>query len=90
LAPPSRYERYSRRIGNDHLPKTDEARQALAATIGADGQFLLKAIDASPAHEWLGKIPAVQTLRRVWAEQYAERDDDWSGVLSTRCLLQRR
>jgi transposase len=82
LAPPSWYERYSRRIENYHVPKTDEARHALAGTIGGDGQFLLKAIDAAPAQEWLGKIPAVQTLRRVWAEQYVERDDRlvWRAV----------
>ena len=38
LAPPVWYERYGRRIENDPLPKTDAARQALAAMIGADGQ----------------------------------------------------
>ncbi len=72
LAPPVWYERYGRRIENYHLPKSDAARQALAATIGADGQFLLKAVDATTEHDWLGKVPAVQTLRRVWAEQYIE------------------
>lgn len=45
LAPLAWYERYSRRVENYHLPKTDEARQALAATIAADGQHLLKAIE---------------------------------------------
>ncbi|MFZ0254993.1 MAG: transposase [Gammaproteobacteria bacterium] len=74
LAPPAWYERYSRRIENYHLPKTDAARQALAATIGADGKRLLKAIDAATEHGWLGKIPAVQTLRRVWTEQYIEAE----------------
>jgi transposase len=72
LAPPVWYERYGRRIENYHLPKTEEARQALAATIGADGQCLLNAM-AEPA--WMEKIPAVQTLRRVWAEQYVVVED---------------
>lgn len=73
LAPPVWYERYGRRIENYHLPKTDAARQALAATIGADGRVLLEAIDAAAdEHGWLGKVPAVQTLRRVWMEQYIE------------------
>ena len=75
LAPPVWYERYGRRIENDHWPKSAAARQALAATIGADGQFLLKAGDATTEHGWLGKVPAVQTLRRVWAEQSVEVDD---------------
>ncbi len=72
LAPPVWYERYGHRIENYHLPKSAAARQALVATIGADGQFLLKAVDATTEHGWLGKVPAVQTLRRVWAEQYIE------------------
>ena len=72
LAPPVWYEHYGRRIENYHLPKTDAARQALAAMIGADGQLLLEAIDAADEHGWLGKVPAVQTLRRAWAEQYID------------------
>ena len=72
LAPPEWYERYGRRVENYALPKTDAARQALAATIGADGQCLLKAVDATTEHGWLGKVPAVQTLRRVWVEHYIE------------------
>lgn len=72
LAPPAWYERYGRRIENYHLPKTDAARQALAALIGIDGRLLLEAIDAATEHGWLGKVPAVQTLRRVWAEQYID------------------
>ena len=46
-APPAWYERYARRIENYHLPKTDAARQALAALIGTDGRLLLNAIDAA-------------------------------------------
>jgi transposase len=74
LAPPEWYERYGRRVENYSLPKTDAARQALAATIGCDGQRLLEAIDTADEHRWLEKVPAVQTLRRVWAEQYIERE----------------
>ena len=46
LAPPEWYDRYAHRVENYQLPKTDAARQALAAVIGADGQVLLHAIDA--------------------------------------------
>jgi transposase len=72
LVPPEWYDRYAHRVENYQLPKTDAARQALAAIIGADGQVLLHAIDAASAPPWLREIPAVQTLRRVWAEQYVE------------------
>jgi transposase len=46
LAPPVWYERYGRRVENYPLPKPETERQALAATMGADGQQLLKAIKA--------------------------------------------
>jgi transposase len=72
LAPPEWYERYAHRVENYQMPKTDAARKALAAVIGVDGQVLLQALDAASALPWLREIPAVQTLRRVWAEQYVE------------------
>ena len=72
LAPPEWYDRYSHRVENYHLPKTDEARKALAAVIGADGQTLLDAIDAAIDQPWLREVPAVKTLRQVWVEQYTE------------------
>jgi transposase len=74
LAPPEWYERYAHRVENYQMPKTDTARKALAAVIGADGQQLLQAIDAAVEQPWLQEIPAVQLLRRVWAEQYVEVD----------------
>ncbi|HSA47608.1 MAG TPA: hypothetical protein P5552_14045 [Candidatus Competibacteraceae bacterium] len=74
LTPPEWYERYGRRVENYSLAKTDAARQALAATIGGDGQRLLEAIDTADEHRWLEQVPAVQTLRRVWAEQSIERE----------------
>jgi transposase len=80
LAPPEWYDRYSSRVENYHLPKTDTARQALATVMGADGQTLLTAIDAAVDQPWLREVPAVQTLRRVWAEQYL----DVHGTLSWR------
>ena len=71
-APTEWYLRYGTRIDNYHLPKPDSERQALAATIGADGFQLLQMIDAATELPWLPEVPAVQTLRRVWAEQYTD------------------
>jgi transposase len=42
----------------------------LARVIAADGERLLAAVDAATDQPVLGQIPTVQTLRRVWAEQY--------------------
>src|SRR5438477_10612107 len=70
LAPPEWYQRYGRRVENYHLPKTDAAREELARGIAADGERLLAAVDAATDQPVLAQIPAVLTLRRVWAEQY--------------------
>jgi transposase len=80
LAPLEWYDRYAHRVENYQMPKTDAARKAFAAVIGADGQALLQAIDAASEQPWLQEVPAVQTLRRVWAEQYIEVN----GTLSWR------
>jgi transposase len=74
LAPAEWYERYARRVENYRLPKTEAARQELAAAIGADGCALLEAIDRATGLPRLAQIPAVQALRRVWTEQYVERE----------------
>jgi transposase len=71
-AAPEWFDRYGRRTENYHLPKTAAARETLAATIGADGQQLLQAVEAATGLPWLREVPAVQTLRQVWAEQYTD------------------
>jgi transposase len=66
------YARYGRRIDNYQLPKAASQRHALAATIGADGRCLLTAVDAATDHPELRELPAIATLRQVWAEQYTD------------------
>jgi transposase len=72
LAPLEWDDRYSSRVENYHLPKTEEARRALAVVLGADGQTLLRAIAAAVDQPWLREVPAVKTLQQVWAEQFIE------------------
>ena len=74
IAPAAWYERYGRRVENYRLPKTEAARQALAATIGDDGRQLLSAIDAAKEQPELAQLAAVQVLRQVWATQYITED----------------
>ena len=78
---PDWLERYSERIEDYHLPKSKRKRTERAILYGEDGFRLLNAIfdDASPA--WLRQIPAVETLRRVWIQQYYCCDNKihWRG-----------
>src|SRR3982751_1787300 len=64
------FRRYGRRVENYHLPKTDAAREEMARVIAADGERLLAAVDAASDQPVLAQLPAVATLRRLWAEQY--------------------
>jgi transposase len=66
--------RYGRRSEEDRLPKKREEREALAAAIGADGVALLAAMEAGDAPAWLREVPAVETLRRVWEQNYLRTD----------------
>src|SRR5512142_1281723 len=70
LAPAEWYRRYGRRVENYHLPKTDTAREEMARGLAAYVEKLLAAVDAATDQPVLAQIPAVVTLRRVWAEQY--------------------
>lgn len=47
--------------------------------IGTDGDRLLSAIYAEDAPYWLREVPAVETLRRVWLQQYYIKERGVSG-----------
>ncbi|MBC9180210.1 IS1182 family transposase [Pseudoroseomonas ludipueritiae] len=70
-AQPVWFERYARRIEDYRLPKSQEKREALALEVGADGFFLLDALDGAGAPLAAREIPMVQTLRDVWRIHYA-------------------
>jgi transposase len=70
FAPDEWYERYAHRIEEYRLPKGKEKRTAVVETIGADGSALLDAIFSTPELHWLLHVPAVETLRRVWVQQF--------------------
>jgi len=68
--PAAWYERYARRFEEYRLPPKKEDRYALAEQMGADGRHLLQMLDAETAWGWLREVPAVQTLRSVWIQQF--------------------
>jgi transposase len=74
-ADPEWPDRYGRPFEEWRLPKGEGPRKALGEEIGRDGHRLLAAAYDPSAPEWLRELPAVQTLRRAWVNQfYAEGD----------------
>jgi transposase len=68
-------QRYVRRLDDHRLPKSKEARQGEGEKIGADGHELLDAIYSEDAPAWLHEVPAVETLRRVWLQNFFHDQD---------------
>jgi transposase len=68
--PPAWFERYGRRIEDYRLPRGKEARQAYAVQVGVDGLQLLADLWDPSAPSDLRGLPAVETLRRIWIQQY--------------------
>lgn len=64
------YEQYGKRLDEFRMPKEQTERDALAQKVGKDGWRLLEAIYAQQNSTLLSKIPAVETLRQVWLQQY--------------------
>ncbi len=67
--------RYQRRSDEERLPKGKEAQRELADQIGRDGTELLDAVSAADAPAWLPEVPAVETLRRIWVQNYLRTED---------------
>lgn len=78
---PEWVDRYSRRGEEFRLPQKPKEREAFVEQVGADGYSLLDAVFAPESPEWLRKVEAVETLRRVWIEQYqlVEGRAQWRG-----------
>ncbi len=69
-AKPEWVDRYGPRADDYRLPKKDDARRSHAEMVGGDGFVLLKAVYEDGSWNWLSKLGAVETLRRVWVQQF--------------------
>lgn len=78
-AEPDWQERYGSPIQMSDLPDSVAEREAWAVQVGQDGVQIWQAILSSAAvdMDWLRRVPAVETLRRVWVQQYWQ---DEAGV----------
>ena len=70
------FDRYRQRFADYRLPPAKPARDTLAMQIGMDGRQLLGAIDDPATPAWLREVPAIQTLRQVWLQQFYASPDD--------------
>jgi len=69
-AQPGWAERYGHRAFDDRLAKNAARREERARTVGQDGHALLAAALDPAAPGWLRQVPAVETLRRIWVQQF--------------------
>ena len=72
---PDWFELYGTRFEQYRLPQELAEQQALAERIGQDGQHLLATLDDPVTPGYLREIPAIQTLRRVWGQEFLIADD---------------
>jgi transposase len=63
-------ERYGTRMDEYRLPSAETERRAYAEQIGRDGHALLEALASAGAPSGLPELPAVESLRRVWIQQF--------------------
>ena len=76
---PDWVDRYGHRAEEFRLPNGADKREKLLHQVGQDGWGLLSAIDADPQNHWMLSIPAVDTLQRVWKQDYLplEKGGTW-------------
>lgn len=72
--------RYGKPFSDYQQPQGQGERQALAETIGRDGHHLLTARSRNSAPAFLRAVPAVETVRQVWVQQFSRE----AGVLHWR------
>src|SRR5215207_4831021 len=84
-APEAWYKRYAHRVEDGRLPQAAAEREAYARVVGEDGFALLDRLDEPATPEGLGRLPAVEVLRQVWARQFVrEPAEPFAGGGSVR------
>ena len=68
--PQNWYDYYGKRVEDFHIPKEATKFVPMIEQVGRDGFELLKWVREADAPIWLREIPAVETLRLVWIQQF--------------------
>lgn len=64
------YDQYGSRFEATRLPDNERERQRLAEQIGTDGALMLSVLYDEEAPAWLRHLPAVESSRQIWLQQY--------------------
>jgi len=79
LAPTEWHERYDKRVEERRMPEVGPKRDAYVAQVGVDGFRLLDALARSDAPLDAAALPAIETLRRVWARHFERVEGGQDG-----------
>lgn len=63
-------ERYGKRVDEWRLPEKQKDRENYTQMVGRDGSVLLDVLWSEETPIWMRSIPAVDTLRRTWVQQF--------------------
>ncbi len=69
------FDCYGKRIESYRLPQLKSEQEKLGNKMGVDGFYLLEKIYSVSTPEWLRLLPAVETLRKVWIQQFYAPED---------------
>jgi transposase len=64
------FDCYSERTSNYLLPKAETERQRWSEMVGQDGLWVLEQVYQTEMSPWLAQLPAIETLRQVWMQNY--------------------
>src|SRR5581483_10521674 len=62
------------------FPLWGEKRQQFDHQVGQNGWGLLAAIQADPQTQWMLSIPAVDTLERIWKQDYLPLEEGGTWI----------
>jgi transposase len=79
FAPSDWHERYDKRVEDRRMPEIGPKRDAYVAKVGTDGFRLLDELAGTNAPPDLAALPAIGTLRRVWARHFERVEGEQDG-----------
>lgn len=77
---PDWLDRYGSRASDYRFPSGQEKRQQFLRQVGQDGWQVLMAIQADSTVQWMLSIPAVDTLLRVWKQDYLSPEEGGNWI----------